>query len=333
MFLLPVNALVKRLTLLMTWGWLGCSWLGCGWLASTLAGDPIPGIGPVGPTVKVAGNFQFTEGPAYDGARYLYFSDIPANRILRWDTTHPSQVPEVFLEPSGMCNGLMLDGQGHLLGCRMEFGEVVAFDLKSKQPLPLATQHQGKRFNATNDLVIDKTGGVYFTDPRYRAPEPWPQGKEAIYYRTPQGAITRLDDSFIAPNGIILSPDESRLYVIPSLEATMYVFDILEPGRLGPRRPFCQLDQPSGQSGKGGDGLTIDDQGNLYITSALGLQVFSPQGQRLGIIDVPEQPANVTFGGPQNATLYVTARTSLYAIPTSAKGHRFQGPVPIAVSR
>lgn len=290
--------------------------------------DPIPGIGPTGATGIIAAGFQFLEGPAFDGQRYLYFSDIPANRIYRWDAVSKvPTAPEVFLEPAGTCNGLMLDGAGRLIACSME-GKLIAIDIATKKVTPLAAEFKSARFNACNDLVVDRSGGVYFTDPRFRAPEPWPQVKEAVYYRSATGETKRIGDDFAAPNGVILSPDETRLYVIPSMDSTMVVFDVDSPGVVSNRRAFCKLEQPAGQKDKGGDGLTIDTDGNLYITSALGLQVFDATGLALGTIAVPEQPANVTFGGIGNSTLYVTARTGLYSIPTSAKGHRFTGKVP-----
>lgn len=299
-----------------------------GIIACTIdAADSIPGIGMIGNVGKIAGGFKFTEGPAFDGSQYLYFTDVQANRIYRWDAASKTPTaPEVFLDPAGTCNGLMLDGEGRLIACSMD-GELLSIDTSTKQKTTLVGQNDGKRFNACNDLVIDKTGGVYFTDPRFKAPDPWPQGKEGVYYRSANGETKRIAEDFDAPNGIILSPDESRLYVIPSMDSKMIVFDVISPGVIENRRTFCELSQVAGQSNKGGDGLTIDTQGNLYITSALGLQVFAPDGNQLGTIALPEQPANVTFGGTDNSTLYATARTSLYAIPTGAKGHRFSGKV------
>jgi gluconolactonase len=107
------------------------------------------------------------------------------------------------------------------------------------------------------------------------------------------------------------------------MQAEMLAFDVQSPGKLAPQRTFCTLKQAEGQSNGGGDGLTVDTKGNLYITSKLGVQVFSPAGKLLGVIEFPEQPANCTFGGPRNQTLYVTARTSLYAVPMEATGHVF----------
>jgi gluconolactonase len=298
-------------------------------LASSIScvADTIPGIGSFGEASKIAGGFEFTEGPAYDGERYLYFTDIPTDRIYRLDVTAKSvSAPEVFLEKNGTCNGLMVDGDGRLIACRME-GEIVSIDIATKKVTTLVGEYAGKRFNACNDLVIDKSGGVYFTDPRFRAPQPWPQMREAVYYRSAAGETKRLADDFLAPNGIILSPDETKLYVIPSMDSKMYVYDVASPGELTNRQIFCQLTQAPGKKDGGGDGLTVDSNGNLYITSATGLQIFDPAGKQLGTISLPEQPANVAFGGADNTTLYATARKGLYAIPTPAKGHRFTGKV------
>jgi gluconolactonase len=289
--------------------------------------ESIPGIGSFSEASKIAGGFEFTEGPAFDGERYLYFTDIPTDRIYRLDLTAKAlSAPEVFVEGAGTCNGLMFDGEGHLIACRME-GEIISIDTATKQITTLVGQYSGNRFNACNDLVIDKTGGIYFTDPRFRAPQPWPQSKEAIYYRSASGETKRLADDFLAPNGIILSPDEKKLYVIPSMVSDMYVYDVASPGELKNRKVFCRLSQVPGKTDGGGDGLTVDTNGNLYITSATGLQVFDSAGKQLGTIALPEQPANVTFGGADNSTLYVTARKGLYAITSSARGHRFSGKV------
>jgi gluconolactonase len=139
------------------------------------------------------------------------------------------------------------------------------------------------------------------------------------------GQAARLIDDLPNPNGVILSPDEKTLYVIPSGQAEMMAYPVLSPGKIGAGKVFCTLQQAEGKKGTGGDGLTVDVKGNLYITSGLGLQVFSPTGSLLGIIKLPEQPANVTFGGRDNKTLYVTARTSLYTVPMAVAGHVFPG--------
>lgn len=306
-----------------------------GWLIAVAAGlwlaapaglswgaDPIPGIGPRGQIRKVASGLSFTEGPAWDGVGKLYFTDIPNNRILR---INESGELKVFLEPSGHCNGLMFDGAGNLIACEMD-GRLLKIDPATKQVRVLADRHAATRFNAPNDLVIDSLGGIYFTDPRYRAPDPWPQGVEAVYYRDVSGRVTRIIEGLQAPNGVILSPDERTLYVVPSMEENIYAYDVVGAGRIQGQRVLAKMRQPAGKTGTGGDGLTVDTQGRLYVTTELGLQVFDALGAYLGVIELPEQPANVTFGG-SGQTLFVTARTGVYAVETLATGHIFRGVV------
>jgi gluconolactonase len=279
----------------------------------------IPGLGPTGPITKLHTGFTFTEGPAADAEGNVYFTDIPNQRIHKVD---PAGKLTTFREKSNFANGLMVNARGEIVACEMA-GQVVAHSADGKSRRVLADKHDGKRFNAPNDLVIDRQGGVYFTDPMFRAPMPLPQGKTAVYYISPKGTTTRLIDDLPNPNGVILSPDEKTLYVIPSGQAEMMAYPVESPGKIGKGKVFCRLQQPKGKKNTGGDGLTVDVKGNLYITSGLGLQVFDPSGKALGIIRLPEQPANVAFGGKDQKTLYVTARTSLYTAPMAVAGHRF----------
>lgn len=282
-------------------------------------GNSIKGIGPKGDVKKVQGGFMFTEGPAADAHGRIYFSDIPANRVYRLDDDGKASI---FREPSNFTNGSMFDAQGDLVSCEMD-GQVVVVSADGKRVRPLAAMYQGKRFNAPNDLVVDSTDGVYFTDPHFRAPDPLPQGVTAVYYVGGGGLVKRLIDDLKAPNGVILSTDEKTLYVVPSGQEEVMAYPVETPGKIGNGKVFCRLRQAPGQQGRGGDGLTIDTKGNLYIATALGLQVFDKNGEHLGNIEVPEQPANATFGGPDLKTLYITARTSLYRAEMEATGHRF----------
>lgn len=279
----------------------------------------IKGIGPVGKVTKLHGDFKFTEGPADDGKGHVYFNDIPENKTYVVDYKGKLSL---FREPSNHSNGLMVNAKGEVVACEMD-GRIVAVSPDGKKFRVLADKYKGKRFNAPNDLVIDKKGGIYFTDPMFRAPKPYPQGKTSVYYISPKGKVTRVVEELPNPNGVILSPDEKTLYVIPSSQKEMMAYPVEGPGKLGEGKVFCTLKQKNGKGNSGGDGLTVDVKGNLYITSGLGLQVFNPEGKMLGIISLPEQPANVAFGGPDGKTLYVTARTSLYTVPMAISGHFF----------
>ncbi len=280
-------------------------------------GKPIPGIGPISPFLKAYSGFKFTEGPCADRSGNVFFSDIPADRIHRID---PTGKLSVFVDKSNSANGLKVNAQGELVACEMD-GAVVAYSPDGKKRRVIADKYEGKRFNAPNDLVIDREGGIYFTDPQFKAPMPLPQGKTCVYYINPKGAVSRLIDNLPNPNGINLSPDEKTLYVIPTGQADMMAYAVEGPGKIGKGKVFCKLKQPADQKGMpGGDGAAVDSLGNLYVTSALGLQAFNAKGDFLGIIRVPEQPANVCFGGPYLKSLYVTARTSVYVAPMEVSG-------------
>jgi gluconolactonase len=282
----------------------------------------IEGIGPAGPIVKLHTGFKFTEGPAADREGNVYFSDIPNQRIHKVDADGKLSV---FRENSKHANGLMLNARGEIVACEGD-GQIAAYSPDGKSRRVLADKYDEKPFNEPNDLVIDRHGGVYFTDPAFGAKRPLPQGKTAVYYLAADGKVSRLIDDLPTANGVILSPDEKILYVIPSRQAEMMAYPVDAPGKIGKGRVFCTLKQRREGQKSGGDGLTVDTKGNLYITSGLGLQVFAPDGKLLGIIALPEPPANVTFGGKDLKTLYVTARTSLYTVPMEATGHLFALP-------
>ncbi|MEN1679363.1 MAG: SMP-30/gluconolactonase/LRE family protein [Planctomycetota bacterium] len=281
----------------------------------------IRGVGRVVPLGVVDTGRGFLEGPAAGPDGALYFTDIPRSQILRLPTpaASPPGPVEVFAENSRHANGLMFNAAGEMVACEMD-GRLVAWDTRAKTRRVLASSFDGIRFNAPNDLVIDRSGGVYFTDPRFRAPQPLPQGGQAVFYVPGGGEPRRLVRDLPAPNGILISPDERTLYVFPTDSPSLRAYEVKAPGELGAGRELCRLTDASGRGLRGADGATIDERGNLYVTCPLGVQVISPAGDKLGVIPCPEKPANATFVGNR---LYVTARTSLYAYQLSVSGHRY----------
>lgn len=282
------------------------------------AAESIPGLGPIGEIKKVHSGFKFTEGPVSDKHGNLFFTDIPANKIYKLDS---AGALSVFHEPSNNADGLAFNPKGELLACELQ-GQVVAYSADGKQKRVIAAEYNGKRFNAPNDLTVDKAGGIYFTDPRFLAPRKLPQSVEAVYYVDQKGTITRIIDDLKGPNGIILSPDGKTLYVIPSLQAEIIAYTVKSPGEISKGRIFGRLKQSEGKKNSGGDGKTTDEKGNLYVATKLGLQVFSPAGKLLGIIEFPEQTTNATFGGKNGKTLFVAARTSIYSAQMKVKGYK-----------
>ena len=283
--------------------------------------DPIKGIGPTGALEVVHDGFRFTEGPAGDATGRLYFTDVLGGRIYR---ANPGNEPDLLLDDSKGTNGLMFDSKGRLFACQGGSGKVIVIDVDDKKITAIAEQYDGKRFNRPNDLVVDRQGGLYFTDPKLFAGA---KGKEAFYYVSAAGEVTRLSDTLKFPNGIILSPDESTLYVLPFRSHEVMAYAIESPGKIGEGRVLCELQRgPDGET-SGGDGLTIDTDGNLYVAvpSVSSIQVVSPNGNTLGLIRLPERPSNCAFGGANMKTLYITARQYVYALPMEATGHRFSG--------
>jgi len=275
-------------------------------------GATIRGIGPVGDVKRVATGFRFTEGPAADADGNLYFTDVPVSRILKLD---PAGTITTFLADTHRINGLMVDPKGRLVACQGGAGKVVVIDPSGKEPAltVLASAFEGVRFNAPNDLVLDGRGGVYFTDPLF-ARTPLPQKVEAVYHVAPDGKVTRLPGRREKPNGIGLSPDGKTLYVLHSSRDGLIACPVEAPGKVGEGKPL-------GRVGRG-DGMAVDEKGNLYLTQPgeKCVLVLSPDGKTLGRIAFPESPSNCTFGGRDRRTLFVTARTSLYAAPMAVRG-------------
>jgi sugar lactone lactonase YvrE len=264
---------------------------------------------------KIAGEFKFTEGPIWHPDEFLLFSDIPADTIYQWQ---PDQEVTVFRRPSGMANGNTLDRQGRLVTAEHSNRRVSRTEVEGTV-VTLANEYQGKQLNSPNDLVVKSDGSIYFTDPPYGITPPEEElGFYGVYRLTPQGELTLLVEDFIRPNGITFSPDESKLYINDSEAGHIRVFDLQTDGTLSNGRIFAELKDPNKEGAP--DGMKVDLQGNVYSTGPGGISVFSPNGELLDLIEVPEVPANIAWGDKDYQTLYITARTGLYRIRLSIPG-------------
>lgn len=264
---------------------------------------------------KVAFDFQFTEGPLWHRSGFLLFSDIPANTIYQWI---PNEKPRVFRRPSGNANGNTLDREGRLITA--EHGNRrVSRTQKDGTVVTLASQYEGKRLNSPNDLVVKSDGSIYFTDPPYGInSEQEELGFYGVYRLAPDGTLTLLVRDFVRPNGIAFSPDQKKLYVNDSEKGHIRVFNVKPDGTLENKRIFAELKN----SRKKGvpDGMKVDEEGNVYSTGPGGVWVFSPSGNLLGKIEVPEVAANLAWGDRNYKTLYITASNSLYRIRLKIPG-------------
>jgi gluconolactonase len=286
-------------------------------------------IAPDAPIERIAGGLGFTEGPVWHGTSLL-FSDIPHQRIVRWRRL--LEGPEMTTYATGPSNGLTLDRQRQVLAAE-HGGRRVTRVADDGTRAVLAERFEGKRLNSPNDIVVKSDGSIYFTDPPYAIqpstpgmPRPeggWSKpipGKEqpcnGVYCITPDGTLRLLVDDCALPNGLAFSPDESVLYVDDSAHKHIRAFDVRPDGTLTNSRIL--LDMASEDPGVP-DGLKVDLQGNVFCTGPGGVWVCRPNGERLGRILLPELPANLAWGEDGNV-LFLTARTSVYRLPTKTRG-------------
>jgi len=266
---------------------------------------------------KVAGDFQFIEGPIWHPEGFLLFSDIPANIIYKFAS---NQQVEVFRRPSGKANGNTLDKENRLLTAEHENRRVSRTE-KDGKVITLADRYEGKRLNSPNDLVVKSDGSIYFTDPSYGVSKDREElGFYGVYRLAPDGKLTLLVKDLVLPNGLAFSPDEKKLYVNNSEARYIAVFDVKPDGTVTNERLFADLKDAS----QGGvpDGLKVDLEGNVYSTGPGGVWILSPEGKLLGKISVPETATNVAWGESDRKTLYITAYTSLYRIRLKIAGVR-----------
>jgi len=270
---------------------------------------------------------RWTEGPAYFPAgRYLVFSDIPNDRILRWDET--TGVVGVFRQPASYANGHTADRQGRLVSCEHGGRRVIRTEHDGSVTV-LADRYRGQRLNSPNDVVERSDGSIWFTDPSYGIDSDY-EGHQApseigachVYrVRPPDGEVRIVADDFTGPNGLAFSADERQLYIADSRERHIRRFDVGagQDAALSGGEVFATCDAGAF------DGIRLDAAGRIWAAAHDGLHCFDPDGTLLGKLRFPEIVANLTFGGPQRNTLLVCASSSLYSIRVNFTGARYPG--------
>ena len=277
----------------------------------------------------------WAEGPVWFGDMHsLIWSDIPANRMLRWDAT--SGETSLFRPDSGFSNGNTRDRQGRLVTCEQDTRRVTRTEHDGSVSI-LMDRFEGKRLNSPNDVVVKSDGSIWFTDPGYGISNNF-EGHVAVFelprcvYRIDgqSGLVRMVNDEFQRPNGLYFSPDEKLLYLAdssvgddPANSSTIAVFDVRDDGTLANRRSFHSFDDAKPGFA---DGMRVDADGNLWCGCGWagpgfdGVQVFAPDGALIGQILLPEICANVTFGGARHNRLFMAASTSLYVLDVNVRG-------------
>jgi len=272
-------------------------------------------IAPDAKVEKLADSFRFTEGPIADKDGNVYFTDQPNDKIMIWSVDGKLSEFGKF----GRANGMFFDNEGRLITCSDMDNQLWSVNMDGTYTV-LVADFGGKRLNGPNDVWVNpKTGGMYFTDPLYkrpywtRDPEMQQEGEYVYYLNPDRKTLAKADTDLKKPNGIIGSPDGKLLYVADIGDSKTYVYDIQPDGSLANRKLFCTM---------GSDGMTIDNQGNIYLTGK-GVTVFNAKGEQIEHIPIEAGwTANVCFGGKDMKTLFITASQFLYSLRMNVTGVR-----------
>jgi gluconolactonase len=288
---------------------------------ASIAATAIPGVVAAGTKIElVATGLGRTEGPVamQDGSMLV----SSRNSIFKVDL---SDNVTTFIEDSNQTGALGWDHQGRLISVQRARGnEKVGVLYPREQVITLADNYQGQPFDSPNDLALDKRGGMYFTD------------TQGIYYLPAGGSVTKIIDEVPRPNGVVLSPDEGTLYVHNKDGVYMLAFDVAPDGSISNRRNFARYKSvripghadPSLDEDNGADGMAVDSEGRVYAATNVGVEVFSPRGDLLGVMPVQwgaennsiRKPQNLAFGGPDRKTLYVVGAATVYKVRTLSQG-------------
>ncbi len=262
----------------------------------------------------VARQFAFTEGPAVDRQGNIFFTDQPNDKIWKYGLDGKLSV---FLSPAGRSNGLYFDQPGNLIACADGQNQLWSISPTGQERV-LVNQVQGQRLNGPNDVWVSPQGGLYFTDPYYKR-DYWPDQNRTpigqyVYYLAPGAAQpVAVETTLRKPNGLIGTPDGRTLYVADIEGNKTYRYHLGPTGELLDKQLFVA---------QGSDGMTLDEQGNVYLTGQ-GVTIYSPTGERLAHLDVPAAwTANLCFGGQDMRTLFITASEAVFTVPMRVRGIR-----------
>lgn len=264
----------------------------------------------------MATGLRFTEGPVWDKAGYLWVSDEELNKIFR---IYPDGHREEMIA-LGDPDGSTYDREHQLLDCASVLRAIIRLSRDGKHYTVLADRYEGKRFNSPNDIVVGPDGAYYFTDPTLDLPKG--QAQEipfrGVYRLDKAGHVQLLTKDLTQPNGLAFSPDGKYFYVDDSEKKVIWVYRVHPDGTISDGKIFGKEEGPSEEGVP--DGMRVDKAGNLFVVGPKGIWIWSPAGEHLGTIELPEQPANLAWGGANNDTLYITATTSIYTISTRTHG-------------
>jgi gluconolactonase len=260
----------------------------------------------------ISRQFAFTEGPAVDKNGNIFFTDQPNDKIWKYDTDGKLSI---FMENAGRANGTYFDRKGNLIACADEHNQLWRITPKGKVKV-LLNNYEGRLFNGPNDLWIDSKGNIYFTDPYYQR-DYWARKETELSSQMVFVLMKGKDkpvvlDSMVRPNGIVGTPDGKQLYISDIGDSKIYRYTIKPEGLLTDKQLFI--------NNAGADGMTLDEQGNLYLAGK-GITIYNPKGEKITHIDIPETwSANVCFGGKNKDILFITASKAVYTMKMNVKG-------------
>jgi gluconolactonase len=264
----------------------------------------------------VATGFGFTEGPMWDPAGFLYVSDETINKIFR---IYPNGKKEEVIA-LGDPDGNTFDRRHRLIDCASVLRAIIEVTPDGKYKI-LADRYEGKKLNSPNDVIVGPDGAIYFTDPTLDlvAGEKQELPFQGVFRLDESGKLRLLTKDLIQPNGLAFSPDGKHFYVDDDEKRNIRVYDAAPDGTLSNGRVFGE--EPGGKDDGVPDGIKVDKSGNLFVTGPKGIWVWDVNGNHLGTIVLPEQPANLTWGEKDYRTLYITATTSVYRLAMKTQGY------------